>query len=957
MAVPPPIRTPHASAAPAITATPADLVVRSPVIAWIFLIAAAVSLASGVLTLPQVLSRPTVAGSMIVAACGLYGVLCLWCWNERRRSGRSVMAVAVFAGATITFIAAAAVPQRVGVNTVGFMVLPAFLFMITVLGHQRLSLGMSAYTGLLWAGVSLHHLLQLTTLEARSGAAAVALIVASLILTFALLGHHIAQVMNRQVQESRATALRYRALFDRLPVGAVLVQGEHIIEYNEAAERMIGGTERGALLGTEFMRLMPEGERAATYTRMRQAQHLLPGEGLPLRDLEMRSLDGRIVPVSVTSVGVEQGSGLLLSLIMDRSREDEARRELRRTQRQLEGLFRASSHMMAVSDLRSGEFLLVNPACAAAAGLTPEEMIGRTSIELGMITEANRDAMLDAVSKTGEARDVPIRVKDRQGLAREQRHSLTATEFDGRAVLVAVGHDVTDETRRERELQTILAATPAAVYVIRHGRVTIASAEYERLLGLSPGQAYGRPYEADIGGPQAMAEIARRFNQALRAGEIVSYEHEVFRADGSTFPALMTGRLIEPGAPDGFGMVWVVEDLTEQRRREANLSRAKADAEAASRAKTGFLATMSHEIRTPLNGILGLMELVRDPQLPAAQRQQYLDLMNESAQSLQEIVSDVLDVSRIESGRLQIEPHAFELGPWLDTIRAVFQPLAEAKGLVLSVGVEAQDRGWVWGDSNRLRQILANYLSNALKFTLAGRIEVRVSRLSSDRMRLEVQDSGIGIEHAQLERLFQPYAQASGSDTRLRSSGLGLSICRQLAELMGGQTGASSHYGEGSSFWVEVDLPEAQAPESRADAAASEATLEGMRLLVVDDNRINLVVARQLLQRAGAVVDVAEGGQEALDAVDAAHAAGAPYQLVLMDVQMPEMDGLQALARLRTRPHGRGLCVLAASAAVTTEEVDLTRAAGFDGFVSKPLEVAVLVKAVADAVRRSSLSY
>lgn len=938
-------------------ASPADLVIRSPVIGWIFLTAAAVSFASGVLTLPQVLNTPSVAGSLIVVACGFYGALCLWCWNERRRARRSVRAMAVFAGATITFIAAAAVPQRVGVNTVGFMVLPAFLFMVTVLGHRRLSLGLSAYTGVLWAGVSLQHLLQLPNLQAQAGAAAVALVVASLILTFALLGHHLAQVLHRQVQQLQATALRYRALFERLPVGAVLQQGEHIIEANEAAAKLLGGPEHGALLGTAFMRLIPEGERAATQVRMGQAQQLMPGEGLPLRDLDMQALDGRVVPVTVTSVGVEPGSGQLLSLIMDRSREDEARRELRRTQRLLEGLFRASSHMMSVTDLKTGEFMLVNPACAAAIGLTPAAMIGRTSMDLGMITPATREAMVTAALQTGEARDVLVRMQDRFGGVREQRHTMTATEFDGRAVLVAVGHDVTDEARRERELQTILAATPAAVYVMRHGRVTIASAEYERLLGLAPGQALGRSVDADIGGPQAMAKITHRFNQALRAGEIVSFEHEVFRADGSAFPALLTGRLIEPGAPDGFGMVWVLEDLTERQRREAHLARAKSDAEAASRAKTGFLATMSHEIRTPLNGILGLMELVRDPQLPAPQRQQYLELMSESAQSLHEIVSDVLDVSRIESGRLQLEPQAFELGPWLDRVRAVFQPLAESKGLALSVQIDPQERGWVRGDPSRLRQILANYLSNALKFTLAGRITVSLSRLQGDRVRLEVQDSGIGIEPAQLERLFQPFEQATRNETRWRSSGLGLSICRQLAELMGGQAGATSRHGEGSCFWAEVDLPVAQAPATRESTPASAMLLEGLRLLVVDDNRVNLVVARQLLQRAGASVDVAEGGQEALDAVDAAHASGTPYQLVLMDVQMPGMNGLQALAQLRTRPHGRGLCVLAASAAVTTEEVDLTRAAGFDGFVSKPLEVAVLVKAIADGVRRNSLSY
>jgi len=932
---------------------PAETLARSAVIGWIFLLAATVSLIPAVLMAPQVWDRSTLSGALMLAAFGAYGLLCLWCWNERRLGRRSVVSVTLFAAATITFIAVAAVPQGSGVSTIGFMVLPALLFMVTVMGQRRLSVLMTAYTTILWAGVLGHHLWQIQGTPMLVRELSVGVVVAGFIAAFALLGDHFAQIMGSQVEEAQRTAQRHRTLFERLPVGAMVVEGVLISDHNEAAARMFSSNPKEALTGTDFMRLVPLVHRSAIHAMIQQAEQVPQGQGLPVQQLGLLALDGREVRAGITAVSLEPRS--VLWLVIDRGREDEALRELRKSQRLVRALFTSSSHVMTVSDRHTGQYLLVNPACAEAAGMKPEEMIGHSPMDLGVVSQRDRDAMLQAVRATGQARDVSMRMFSRHGGYREQRYSVTETEFDGRSVLVCVGHDVSHVTRRERELQAILAATPAAISVVRHGRVTAASAQYERLFGLTPGQSHGRPVEADLGGAPALAAIARRYNASLRAGELVSYEHELHRVDGSTFRGRATGRMIQPGTPDGFGMVWIFEDLTELRSRESSLARAKADAEAANRAKTDFLATMSHEIRTPLNGIIGLVELVRDPQMQADQRLQYLDLMSESAQSLQEIVSDVLDLSRIESGRLILEPQDFELGAWLDTVKAVFQPLAEAKGLVLMFQFEPEVCGWVHGDPARLRQILANYLANALKFTLAGRIDVRLSRLNPKRIRLEVRDTGIGIVPSELERLFKPYTQVAGGDMRWRGFGLGLSIVRQLAELMGGQVGASSQHGHGSCFWAEVELPKAPEPEQPRAKPVVARLLDGLRLLVVDDNRINLVVAKQLLQRAGARVEVAEGGLEALDAVDAADAQGKPFDLVLMDIQMPGMDGLQALSRLRERPHSRHLCVLAASAAVTTEEVALTRDAGFDGFVSKPLQVQVLVKAIADAVRRTAV--
>lgn len=938
----------HAAA----TAAPSDLIVRSPVIGWIFAVAAVVSLMSMLLMLPSVLARPTPFGLGIVIACGAYAALCAWCWVERRRQRRGVLTVGLFAWATISFIGAAAVPQRTGVNTIGFMVLPAFLFMITVLGHRTLSRVTLLYAGMVFGGVALHHRLHLPEAVRADGLSQV-VIAAGLMAIFALLGDQISRIVTRQVSQARRLSEDYRVLFERLPVGAILHRERQIVDCNEQAQTLFQAADRNQLIGRDVLTLLPEAEQASVLNRIRQLDGLNPGGDLPLRDLNMLGLQGRPIPVSVTAVSLDPDQHLILVLIVDRTRQEQAERDLAQSQRLVEALFRTSVHTMAVTDRETGEFLLVNPAYARVVGREPEDMIGRTSVELGLVKASQRAESLRQWEQQGSPQSIRLQLVDVEGGVHELRQSLVATEFDGRQVLVAVGRDITEEAWRERELEAILQSAPAAILVARHGRLTAASAHYERLLRLPPGSAIGRPCDADVGGPEAFADIADRWNASLRAGMIVSYEHPVSRADGTTFPGLFTGRVIKPGARDGFGMVWVIEDMTDRHERETRLARAKADAEAASRAKTGFLATMSHEIRTPLNGILGLIDLVRDPTLDASTRQGYLEMMGESAQSLQEIVSDVLDVSRIESGRLTLEPQVFDLAAWLQSVRASFSALAEAKGLVLETVADPADLGRVRGDPTRLRQILANYLSNALKFTLRGRIMVRLRRLNAKRLRLEVQDTGIGIPEDSLPRLFQPYTQLDAAAHGARGSGLGLSICRQLAELMGGTTGVDSEHGGGSCFWAEVDLPRVpQGGERTVEPAPEEpppVQLEGLRLLVVDDNRINLVVARRLLERAGAFVDIADGGQAALDAVDRAHARGEAYDLVLMDIQMPGMDGLQALAALRSRPHGSVLPVLAASAAVTTEEVDLTRAAGFDGFIGKPLELGALTRAVRDA--------
>ena len=380
------------------------------------------------------------------------------------------------------------------------------------------------------------------------------------------------------------------------------------------------------------------------------------------------------------------------------------------------------------------------------------------------------------------------------------------------------------------------------------------------------------------------------------------------------------------------------------RDRIAQLGSARDAAEAANRAKSAFLANTSHELRTPLNGLLGMAQLARQPDLDSATRQRYLDLVADSAQHLANILSDTLDLARIEAGKLVIQVQPFELRPLLQGVLSAYHLLAEQAGLGLDLAVDDAVPAVVQGDPLRVRQILSNYLSNAIKFTAAGRVRVQVQAVGADRLRLGVQDTGPGIGPDLAARLFSPFTQADESTTRRHGgSGLGLAICRELAARMGGQVGVDSRPGAGSTFWAELTLPAGVLPPPPAASPAADLSrLRGARVLMADDNPVNRMLAVALLERWGLVVTQAHDGSEAVEAVRVARAAGQPFDVVLMDVQMPVMDGHAATRALRQAWPDDRLPIIALTAAALTSERDAALAAGMDDFISKPLDASQL---------------
>jgi signal transduction histidine kinase/ActR/RegA family two-component response regulator len=409
--------------------------------------------------------------------------------------------------------------------------------------------------------------------------------------------------------------------------------------------------------------------------------------------------------------------------------------------------------------------------------------------------------------------------------------------------------------------------------------------------------------------------------------------------------------MIEERRTSDGGIIGLRVDITDMKLQAAELEAALNRAEAANKAKNEFLANLSHEIRTPLNGVLGLADVLDRTQLDATQRD-LLDTIKASAGALNHILTDLLDFSRLEAGKLEIADQPFALAEVIHEAAALYAQTSREKGVALNVDIAEGVTPSIMGDAPRLKQILTNLLSNALKFTEAGSIDLTVSPdLEGERCRIEVRDTGIGFDAEDAERLFARFEQADGSITRkYGGTGLGLAICRQLAELMGGSISATAQRGRGATFTLILPMVAAEpaAEEVSVTFDASSANDQPIRVLVVDDNATNRKVAELILEAMGADVACVENGREGVEAVE----RGA-FDVVLMDLQMPVMDGLAATRAIRAREALQGLPatpVVVLSANVMREHIEASAAAGANGHLGKPIRADALIAAVAQAV-------
>ncbi|MEO7336683.1 MAG: PAS domain S-box protein, partial [Caldimonas sp.] len=610
----------------------------------------------------------------------------------------------------------------------------------------------------------------------------------------------------RAQREMSSSETRYRELFERSPSPLMLHRHGLVFDANVAAARLFGFEDAAAMSGSPVVDLFSTSEsRARAAERMAALDRMRVGEGVPVTDYQTVSNDGRHITVQATAVRVDTATGpAALSIMFDVTARQRAEAALRRSETMLSHLFATSPDCIMLAELETGRHAMVNAAFTRVTGYSAQEAVGRSAAELGIWSDLkDRDRLQSMIERHGTVTDLPVEIHTKSGDRVSMQMSAARFALDQRDYLVINARDVTETERTRLEHAAILERASIGIAFTRDRKFVQANARFEEMFGWSRGELAGKPGSTVWPSERDYVDIGRLAGPLLSSAQQFEIECEMRRKNGSLFWCRLLGQVVDRTQPGNSGTIWIADDVTERRRIDRALAAARDASEAASQAKSAFLANTSHEIRTPLNGLLGLARLALQPDVEPDRRDHYLTQILDSANGLSVILSDILDLSKIEAGKIALEEVPFDLREALTGVYQSYRTMAEMKDLEISLSMAEDLPCTVMGDPVRVRQILINFTANAIKFTDRGSVRIEATLDPAGAVRVEVIDSGDGIDAATQERLFQPFSQGDSSTTRrYGGTGLGLSICRELAHLMGGEVGIRSGSGQGSTFWA-----------------------------------------------------------------------------------------------------------------------------------------------------------
>lgn len=753
----------------------------------------------------------------------------------------------------------------------------------------------------------------------------------------------------RDISERKQTeeALReahetLNAIIQSSPLAIIVFDPQGLVlQWNPAAERFFGW-QKDEVIGRFNPLVSPD--QIAEYREMKA--RVLQGEWFTDLELRRQRKDGASIDVSLSAAPIYDAGGAITS-IMGVYTEITARKQvevaLRISEAKMRAILGAIPDMMFRIDA-AGTFLDFHNGGKNKILLPPEEFIGKTMAAVlpPDVSELATFHLQHALATGNMQLFVYQLMMDEEFHDFEARMVVSA---DNEVLLVV--RDITIRQQMEQALRTseeryrtYVENAPDGVFVVNdRGQYLDANPAACAITGYTREELLQRSV-ADLFAPAHREEGGAKFRVLLEQGSFGG-EVTLVHRNGSPLVIELAAVLLSEGRYIGFA-----KDITDRKRAEVELLQAKEAAEAANEAKSRFLATMSHEIRTPLNGVVGLTDLLLDSELTADQRE-CLQGVALSADSLLAVINDILDFAKIEAGKLELSPVYFHPTSLLEETLGTFTLRAKEKGLALTMSIAPEVPSLLIGDAGRLRQVLINLIGNALKFTEHGSVSVGVEVMTRTPEGIElhfaVTDSGIGIAPELQETIFDAFAQADNSTSRrYGGTGLGLAISMQLVGLLGGRIWVESVVNYGSAFHFTVWLQ--SAPMDGATAGAQtrmhEAdTMRSLNILLAEDNNVNQLVALRMLQKHGHQVQVVADGREAVEAWE----QGA-YELILMDVQMPVMNGYEATAAIRARELQRGehIPIIAMTAHAMKGDVDACLDAGMDGYVAKPIKAEYL---------------